>query len=246
MTLQSESDCKFTFDFRAVYWNSRLHSEHSRLVAQFPPSSVLCDVMAGVGPFALPAARNGTWVLANDLNPASYDSLVANTEANRLTARIRNSCEDGRAYIRSSVLECWRNPFPGPAKDAAEAKKAVRSNTQINKEARAKREAALKAGLPVPPREKDVERWPTRKLIDAFVMNLPASALEFLDAYRGTYKALQESVGREALNEELDRREKEESLPRFPMVHVHCFTKDLIHPHEDVCAVSNRLCGQAG
>ncbi|KAJ1030364.1 hypothetical protein NDA16_001273 [Ustilago loliicola] len=28
----SESDCTFEFDFRSVYWNSRLHAEHMRLI----------------------------------------------------------------------------------------------------------------------------------------------------------------------------------------------------------------------
>lgn len=27
-----ESDCKFRFNFRQVYWNSRLQAEHNRLV----------------------------------------------------------------------------------------------------------------------------------------------------------------------------------------------------------------------
>lgn len=67
----SESDCRFKFDFSRVYWNSRLHTEHARLVNMFRPDELVADVFAGVGPFALPAAKKGCAVLANDLNPES-------------------------------------------------------------------------------------------------------------------------------------------------------------------------------
>ena len=45
-----------------VYWNSRLESEHKRLVDGFRPGQVVVDVMAGIGPFAVPAAQRGCTV----------------------------------------------------------------------------------------------------------------------------------------------------------------------------------------
>ena len=83
-TTQSESDCRFTFDFSRVYWNSRLHTEHARLVDMFQPHDLVADVFAGVGPFALPAAKKGCAVLANDLNPESYKYLTLNIKDNRV------------------------------------------------------------------------------------------------------------------------------------------------------------------
>lgn len=74
----------FTFDFTKVYWNSRLHTEHDRLVQLFSPDDVIADVFAGVGPFALPAAKKGCGVLANDLNPESYKWLLRNIENNKV------------------------------------------------------------------------------------------------------------------------------------------------------------------
>ena len=69
------SDCIFRFDYSKVYWNSRLNTEHRRLVGLFKPGEAVCDVMAGVGPFAVPAGRKGVFVWANDLNPESFKSL---------------------------------------------------------------------------------------------------------------------------------------------------------------------------
>jgi tRNA (guanine37-N1)-methyltransferase len=70
-----EGDCTFKFDYSKVYWNSRLQTEHKRLVDSFSPGDVVCDVMAGVGPFACPAGKKGVFVWANDLNPDSYASM---------------------------------------------------------------------------------------------------------------------------------------------------------------------------
>ncbi len=42
-------------------------------------------MFAGVGPFAVPAARNtGCQVYANDLNPKSYEALVNNALRNKV------------------------------------------------------------------------------------------------------------------------------------------------------------------
>lgn len=48
-----------------VYWNSRLQEEHKRLVDSFKPGEVIVDMMAGLGPFAVPAAQRGCMVGIN-------------------------------------------------------------------------------------------------------------------------------------------------------------------------------------
>lgn len=71
----SELGCFFRFDYSKVYWNSRLNTEHGRLVSAFNPGDAVCDVMAGVGPFAVPAGKKKVFVWANDLNPTSIASM---------------------------------------------------------------------------------------------------------------------------------------------------------------------------
>ena len=81
---QHHLDCEFRFDFSKVYWNTRLETEHRRLVDMFAPGEVVADVFAGVGPFAVPAGKKRVFVLANDLNPDSYASMEGNIAANKV------------------------------------------------------------------------------------------------------------------------------------------------------------------
>lgn len=91
-TPQSESGCIYTLDMTKVYWNTRLQTEHGRLVDLFKKEDVVADVFAGVGPFALPAAKKGCGVFANDLNPESYKFLVTNIKRNKVRLQDRCYC----------------------------------------------------------------------------------------------------------------------------------------------------------
>ncbi|KAJ9524646.1 hypothetical protein QJQ45_024270, partial [Haematococcus lacustris] len=92
---------RFRLDFAQVYWNSRLEAEHQRLVARhFRPGQVVVDVMAGVGPFAVPAAQAGCMVYANDLNPSSARYMAANARLNHLSGSIHVFNMDGRDFVR--------------------------------------------------------------------------------------------------------------------------------------------------
>jgi tRNA (guanine37-N1)-methyltransferase len=53
-------------------------------VEGFLEGEVVCDVFAGVGPFAVPAGKRKVFVLANDLNPYSYSSLLGNIKTNKV------------------------------------------------------------------------------------------------------------------------------------------------------------------
>lgn len=46
---------------------------------------IIADVFAGVGPFAIPAAKRGCAVLANDLNPNSFKWMKKNVADNNVS-----------------------------------------------------------------------------------------------------------------------------------------------------------------
>jgi len=97
-----ESGCVFAFNYAKVYWNSRLETEHSRLVRLFRPGEVVCDVMAGIGPFAVPAGKKGVFVWANDMNPESYKCLLTAIEKNKVSSVTPNT-------LSLSVRTTWLN-----------------------------------------------------------------------------------------------------------------------------------------
>ena len=131
-----EEGCRFVFDYSKVYWNSRLQQEHRRLVELFAKGQRVCDLFCGVGPFAIPAAKKGCLVYANDLNPESVKYLEINREINKIPMKnllIFNS--DARDFIKQSHMLL---------------------NTSATAET---------------------------LFFDHYIMNLPASAHEFLDAF---------------------------------------------------------------
>ncbi|KAF9879120.1 Met-10+ like-protein [Colletotrichum karsti] len=165
-----ENDCVFQFDYSKVYWNSKLEPEHTRLIKMFQPGEVVADVMAGIGPFAVPAGRKGVFVFANDMNPESFKYLNAAVEKNKVSQYVRPYNLDGRKFIQEAVHQVYDASTRG---DGAVIKP---------KQSRSKPENA-------PPEPKRIPIPPT---ISHFVMNLPASAYTFVHHYRGIYKGREE------------------------------------------------------
>ncbi|KAJ2850952.1 tRNA(m(1)G37)methyltransferase [Coemansia brasiliensis] len=185
-----ENDCVFRFDYSKVYWNSRLHPEHERLVKKFARGNSICDVMAGVGPFAIPAAKQDTLVWANDLNPSSYEALCDNIQLNKVKDRVKPFNMDGRDFIRKAFIDYY----------------------QLYKQAGPIKLSQLKSNkTPI---------MITSPSFDHVVMNLPAIALEFLDAFRGLFYHM---TGSATISDELN----------LPTIHVHCFTKSE-EPEKDI------------
>lgn len=259
---------RFKLDFSQVYWNSRLESEHLRLVSALEPGQVLVDMMAGIGPFAVPAAQRGLTVYANDLNPCSTRYMAVNVRLNRVAGGVHVFNMDGRAFLRllcatpGGPVEQLPPPPAGPAAAAAGAgadaagggaHAAAAAAPAAGQEAAAaggaagaappaavaggpgqgaaaadpssssggaargpdvcggggagdqgcaepgqkpakrqrlsgtKAAAAAAAEGPLPPMPEGFRPPPGGLLFDHVVMNLPASAIEFLDAFSGAF-----------------------------------------------------------
>ncbi|KAI0783315.1 guanine-N-1-methyltransferase [Abortiporus biennis] len=205
--MHKESNCSFFFDFSKVYWNSRLHHEHERLVETFKPEDVIADVFAGVGPFALPAARKKCGIFANDLNPISFNCLNLNARLNNVTQLVRASCLDGKEFIRTVILKALQDPLP-PAQ-------AVKFNKDLRRESKQRKQAQKKN---VEGSQSEQGSPSGRNRITHFVMNLPASAVEFLDAFRGILSP--DNVGGRDLSGIYDKA-------NMPMIHCYTFTREL-------------------
>lgn len=109
-TSLKENGCSFLLDFSKVYWNSRLETEHRRIVDSLGPDDVLADAFCGIGPFAVPSAvHRRCKVYANDLNPSSVEYLRKNVVKNGLSLDgergVVTSCECARTFLRRIIAD---------------------------------------------------------------------------------------------------------------------------------------------
>ncbi|EJD54430.1 guanine-N(1)--methyltransferase [Auricularia subglabra TFB-10046 SS5] len=203
-----EASCKFKFDFSCVYWNSRLHGEHERLVSIFQPQDVVADAFAGVGPFAVPAAKlKQCLVYANDLNPKSVEWLKVNVKGNHVDSNVRVSELDGREFIRNVFASAWRSPIPAPPPYKSAKQKARERHY---------RNAAPQQQAGAAQEQQQAAATRDGRRIDHVVMNLPDSALTFLDAFQGALSI-----------PGVDEADVRGLYTTMPTVHVHCFTREL-------------------
>jgi tRNA (guanine37-N1)-methyltransferase len=211
-----EQGCTFKFDFAKVYWNTRLHTEHERLCSIFNEGDAICDVMAGVGPFAVPAGKKKCFVWANDLNPDSYKSLVDNVAINKVDTFVRPFNTDGAAFIRQAAADLLSSEQSVP----------VYPKTKFSR------------SKPAPTKPEPIKTLVQPPTFDHYVMNLPASAITFLPSFIGLYANVPghsvESI-KKLFEPHTDRK--------LPMVHVHCFSTksdDNVAETKEICAEISR------
>lgn len=107
-TCVKENGCRFRLNFSKVYWNSRLETEHNRMIRGLKADDILADAFCGIGPFTVPTAKQKRckMVYANDLNPSSVHYLKQNVKMNRVdNGRIATSCSCARVFLKRLVQE---------------------------------------------------------------------------------------------------------------------------------------------
>ena len=83
-----EYGCEFLLDLAAVYFSPRLATERHRVVSQVREGERIFDMFAGVGPFAIPCAKQGGEVVAVDINETAISYLRENADRNGVADRI--------------------------------------------------------------------------------------------------------------------------------------------------------------
>ncbi len=78
-----EYGMRFKIDLEAAYFSARLANERQRIVSLMKEEERVCDMFAGVGPFAIALAEKADLVIAGDLNPGAVLLMEQNIRLNR-------------------------------------------------------------------------------------------------------------------------------------------------------------------
>jgi len=227
-----EHNSIFRFAFDKVFWNSRLNTEHQRLNGTFAKGEAVCDVMAGVGPFAIPAAKNGVFVWANDLNPYCYQGLIDTAVLNKVNLTLSiPSCiiwpnKNSRTQVEQFVQYFNEDahtfiPHSATALLSQDHNAIVPKFKRFSRNAVAAAEDAANRSAPAP---RTVTLVPQPKTFSHYIMNLPSTAPDFLADFAGLY------AGHEALF-------APHTSAKLPMIHCYCFgPKDEENDPEGIAA----------
>ena len=104
-TIHREYGCAFALDLETVYFSPRLATERHRVTEQVAEGERVVDMFAGVGPFAIPAAKRGGEVVGIDLNPTAVEYLRENAHRNDVEDRLTAIEGDVRAV--TADYEGW-------------------------------------------------------------------------------------------------------------------------------------------
>ena len=104
VTVHRENGCVFKVDLSSVYFSPRLSTERLRVVNQVEAWEVVVDLFAGVGPFAIQAAKlRGARVYAVDINPKAIELLKENAKANRVDNKVTAIQGDARRVAQGEL-----------------------------------------------------------------------------------------------------------------------------------------------
>lgn len=79
----TEYGLRLKVDLEAAYFSARLANERHRLISLMEDGERVCDMFAGVGPFAISLAEKAEIVFAGDLNPGAVLLMEENIRLNK-------------------------------------------------------------------------------------------------------------------------------------------------------------------
>jgi tRNA (guanine37-N1)-methyltransferase len=216
-----EEGCSYHLDFQRVYWNSRLGREHQRIVqlirkdhttkvkiqrhknetgAELAPiRTIVADMMAGIGPFAIPLTADSK-ITSQGRGGGKTDRKLAQAK-DELGSRTTYS-NGIVVYANDLNPDSYKYLVVNAEKNRCDVNEKLHT---FNMDARAFCHKLQDDGI----------------VVDHFIMNLPKTALEFLDAFRGYNVVTSTSKG-------ADGAKTPNESGALPMIHVHCFaSKDV-------------------
>lgn len=158
--------------------------------------------MAGVGPFAIPAARKGVFVHANDLNPHCADGLRKSVELNDVGTFVRVSMKDGHDFIREATKELLEGePWIAHLPTKKPSRRKGKSGGSPPRDGSPR-------GLGLDTQQGKKMRAP--RTFSHYIMNLPETAIKFLPSFQGIYNGYEKLF-------------RPHTATPLPLVHCYCF-----------------------
>jgi tRNA (guanine37-N1)-methyltransferase len=105
ITLYKEHGCNYYVDMAKAYFSPRLSHEHQRVAELVGEGEIVVDLFAGVGPFAVPIAKNckTAEVYAIDINADAVELLKRNARLNRVENRVHAITGDARQIVNEKL-----------------------------------------------------------------------------------------------------------------------------------------------
>lgn len=116
-TVHKEFDCEFKVDPTKAYFSERFSTERDRIVSQIKEDEKVLVMFAGVGPFAVMAAKNASpeTVVGVEKNPEAYRYMKENIQLNNLEGAVETFCGDVSDIDYKENFDRIVMPLPGSA-----------------------------------------------------------------------------------------------------------------------------------
>jgi tRNA (guanine37-N1)-methyltransferase len=251
-----ESGANFSFNFADVYWNSRLQMEHKRVIDLIRARSatsveplVVADMMAGIGPFAVPLAMPFSDVQKDSTKKNECEEDGSAGQGKREADSTAKKGKKQQQQQRNPSIQVHANDL-NPASYAA-----MLHNAKINK---IKHVEPKISGDDVDCTDEVGSDAPllvynqcgraflralvahTRVLPNEILMNLPANATDFLDSMVGL--AVLAGVKKEGETHASGSHGGRTARPVMPRVHVYGFSS----ADDPIADMAERACGRMG